>query len=537
MRLPTLLNYQLALQNPRSAFANVAELRTGTTLLNAQGMPSVASGGFAATFTVDSATGRRFAVRCFYKQGHGDRRLRERYDLVHSFIVANPQLRFLVDVLYQDDGIIVNGAPYPMVRMAWASGEMLGVWIEDWIEDTQRDPDAIEAVRAAISKSVAMLHQAGAAHGDLQHGNILVADDLSVTLIDYDGMYLSTFDGTGLQATEQGHRNYQHPGRGNRFDSGIDAFAAAVIDLSLHALRERPALWDKFGGTGENLIFTARDFVDPDNSPVFAELAEIPAVAEASKRLHRACRTDYEYVDAVLSEGMTTAPNSGGFALVTGQIVGGTERDRLLSLEGETVTVFGTVQFATLVTGRQGRDVALINLGNYVIGDFTIVAYDGIARKLFADYGNRDNWGNRRLRQLRNWQVAITGTVVIYDNKGTHVPQIELLRTGLLRNLTDQQIASLVSPPPMPPRRPPLSESSTRTTPTTRPPATKPSRNAPMAAKPTAPQRNPADQAARRQAQLSEMYKNHPATTTSSPPPPHRHAPRRSHRRGRRRPH
>ncbi|MEV0683395.1 hypothetical protein AB0I35_05935 [Nocardia sp. NPDC050378] len=447
MRLPSLLNYQSAVANPPIAFRNVDLLRTGEPVRNAQGMPSVASGGFAATFAIDSASKQRFAVRCFHKQGHDERRLRDRYEHIHRFVAGHPNLTFLIDAVYQADGVMVNGTGFPTVRMRWSTGEMLGVWVEDWIEGDQ-DPVAIEKVRVAIADAVVALRAAGAAHGDLQHGNILVGQDLSITLIDYDGMYIDTFAGTGLPAIEQGHRNYQHPGRGGRFDSGIDTFAAAVIDVSLRAMRHQPSLWDDFGGTGENLIFTARDFVDPENSPVFAALARISGVADAAARLQRACRTDYDYVEAVLAGTGAGAPTAGDFELALGQIVAGGERDELLRRAGETITVYGRIQFGIVNKGFEGRDVALINLGDYRRGDFTIVAHDDVAGQLFDKYGALSKHGKRLLPKLKGWQVAITGTVVTYMNKGVSVPQIELVRVGLLRNLTDQQIVALKSPPP-----------------------------------------------------------------------------------------
>ncbi|MFE3983329.1 hypothetical protein ACFXPR_02485 [Nocardia tengchongensis] len=511
------------MQNPRTAFQKVAVLRTGNTVLNAQGMPSVASGGFAATFKIETPDGQRFAVRCFHKQGHTDRRLAERYDHIHRFIAAHPRLKFLLDAAYHDDGIVVNGAGHPAVQMRWAEGEMLGVWVEDWIEDPTRSRAAIGTVRAGITLAITSLHRAGAAHGDLQHGNILVGDDLSITLIDYDGMYLSTFAATTLPAIEQGHRNYQHPGRGTRFDLGIDAFAAAVIDVSLLALQHQPSLWDDFGGTGENLIFTARDFVDPDNSPVFAALADIPAVADSAARLQRACRTDYDYIDAVLAGRTMTGPAVGRFALATGEIVHGLERQELLRRAGETVTVYGTVRFATVVKGADGRDVALINLGDFTKGDFTIVAYDEVARKLYADYGNMVPHNKRRMRQLHGWQVAITGTVVIYVNRGTHVPQIELARARLLRNLTADQIADLAAPPssaqhPTPPSAPQATDSKPTITPPAHPAVGQ------RFAKPPAPLPDRTAEQADRQARLSELYKNFPIAPPTAvvrqPPPP-----------------
>ncbi|MFD6453730.1 hypothetical protein ACFWF3_23390 [Nocardia sp. NPDC060220] len=511
MRLPSLLNYQSAVANPPIAFRHVDLLRTGEPVRNAQGMPSVASGGFAATFAIDSASNQRFAVRCFHKQGHDERRLRERYEHIYQFVVGHPNLTFLIDAVYQPDGIMVNGTGFPTVRMRWSTGEMLGVWVEDWIEGDQ-DPVAIETVRVAIADAVVALRAAGAAHGDLQHGNILVGRDRSITLIDYDGMFVDTFAGTGLPAIEQGHRNYQHPGRGGRFDSGIDTFAAAVIDVSLRALRHQPSLWDDFGGTGENLIFTARDFVDPENSPLFAALACISGVADAAAALKRACRTDYDYVETVLAGTGAGAPAAGGFELTLGQFVAGSERDELLNRAGETITVYGKIQFGIVNKGFQGRDVALINLGDYRRGDFTIVAHDSVARQLFDKYGSHSTHGKRLLPKLKDWQIAITGTVVTYVNKGVHVPQIELVRVGLLRNLTDQQIAALKSPPPAVAPAPP------RPTRAPKSAGAPPIPSSTRAAAVVPPTDRSAAQA-RRQAELSRLYES-PAMRVRPPAAP-----------------
>ncbi|MFD3744028.1 hypothetical protein [Nocardia sp. NPDC058633] len=511
MRLPSLLSYQGAVANPPIAFRNVDLLRTGEPVRNAQGMPSVASGGFAATFAIDSASKQRFAVRCFHKQGHDERRLRDRYEHIHRFVAGHPDLTFLIDAVYQADGVMVNGTGFPTVRMRWSTGEMLGVWVEDWIEGDQ-NPVAIEKVRVAIADAVAALRAAGAAHGDLQHGNILVGQDLSITLIDYDGMYIDTFAGTGLPAIEQGHRNYQHPGRGGRFDSGIDTFAAAVIDVSLRAMRYQPSLWDDFGGTGENLIFTARDFVDPENSPVFAALAGIGEVADAAARLQRACRTDYDYVEAVLAGTGAGAPTAGDFALALGQIVAGGERDELLRRAGETITVYGRIQFGIVNKGFEGRDVALLNLGDYRRGDFTIVAHDDVAGQLFDKYGEFSKYGKRLLSDLKGWQVAITGTVVTYVNKGVYVPQIELVRVGLLRNLTDQQIAALKSPPPAVAPALPRPARPTKTA------VVRPNSSSAQAATVVPPTDRSAAQT-RMQAELSRLYEN-PAMRARPPAAP-----------------
>jgi hypothetical protein len=84
----------------------------------------------------------------------------------------------------------------------------------------------------------------------------------------------------GFSACELGHRNYQHPKRSvDDFDLSIDNFSALVIYLSLISLAQSPGLWREFN-TGENLIFSYEDFLDPRKSRVFS----------AVKRLGGDCR-------------------------------------------------------------------------------------------------------------------------------------------------------------------------------------------------------------------------------------------------------
>src|SRR5438034_11486371 len=65
------------------------------------------------------------------------------------------------------------------------------------------------------------------AHGDLQHGNILVRGG-SIHLVDYDGMWVPALK--GRHATETGHRAYQHPERSEQdYGQEIDRFSVLVI--------------------------------------------------------------------------------------------------------------------------------------------------------------------------------------------------------------------------------------------------------------------------------------------------------------------
>ena len=88
---------------------------------------------------------------------------------------------------------------------------------------------------------LADLERLGWSHGDLQHGNILVARDDTIRLLDYDGMFVPALAGKGK--TEDGHRHYQHPERRNqKFGPSLDRFSGWAIALGVAAIAHEPAL-------------------------------------------------------------------------------------------------------------------------------------------------------------------------------------------------------------------------------------------------------------------------------------------------------
>ena len=152
--------------------------------------------------------------------------------------------------------------------MAWVQGQLLDRCVEGLLDK----PRELAALRERFRGLVKDIEKAKFAHGDLQHGNILV-DGKELLLIDYDGMWVPAL--LGRQATEIGHRAYQHPKRGiNDYGQWLDRFSALVIYLSLLALEVDRKLWDQYY-TGDNLIFTREDFNEPGKTPVWGDLASL----------------------------------------------------------------------------------------------------------------------------------------------------------------------------------------------------------------------------------------------------------------------
>jgi hypothetical protein len=433
MKLPALVDYQQAVQAPSVAFLDDA-LRRSQPRLNPLGTPAVSSGGFALTFDV-TVDGHRYAIRCFHKQSN---HRQERYARISEFI-RSARLDFLVAVDYLPDGIRVGEQVFPIVRMPWVKGSRLN----DWLDDHLAESDAVERVRRHIAEAVLVLRQHKVAHGDIQHGNILVTANESVRLIDYDGMYLPPLRHYGA-ADEQGNRNYQHPERNTQYDDSLDLFAAYVVDLSLAAIAHDPRLWKEFN-SGENLLFSSVDFANPQDSPVFRRLESMPALAEKIRRLRQACQSRFEVVPAVLT-GIATQPDTETPArrrdtasAATADIVRATDRATLIARQGDQVTVIGRIVATRTVQGRRGGTITFLNFGDYRLGDFTIVAWGRGSRDLAQIYG-------APAKLVDRW-VSVTGLLTIYQRTGTRIltPQIELQRARALRPLTAGQAATLLA--------------------------------------------------------------------------------------------
>ena len=90
--------------------------------------------------------------------------------------------------------------------MEWLSGEILGNYIAANISNAK----ALSNLANQIAEIYATLRSLNIAHGDLQHGNIIVSQG-RLYLIDYDGMFVPDLKGKGSH--EVGSPNYQHPNR------------------------------------------------------------------------------------------------------------------------------------------------------------------------------------------------------------------------------------------------------------------------------------------------------------------------------------
>jgi N-acetylneuraminic acid mutarotase/serine/threonine protein kinase len=235
------------------------------------GLPVPCSGNFADVYAVVTPQ-RKWAVKCFTREIPG---LRERYIEISKYLAQNP-LPFMVEFRFLDQGIRVRGQWYPVLKMHWVEGFTLNAFVRDSLDK----PATLDALGRIWRRMAERLREAGIAHGDLQHGNVLLVPDvaaqsLAVKLIDYDGMWVPALAGT--PSGEVGHPCYQHPQRAREgtYSPEVDRFPHLVIYTALRAVAVggRP-LWEKYDN-GDNLLFRQADLEAPNKSALFAELLKL----------------------------------------------------------------------------------------------------------------------------------------------------------------------------------------------------------------------------------------------------------------------
>ncbi|OJW23938.1 MAG: hypothetical protein BGO49_17285 [Planctomycetales bacterium 71-10] len=277
MAWPTPQEYNEAIQSPRICFSD-PELRLGTPALNSLGLPRPISGAFASVYRVDCQQ-RSWAVRCFLRE-YADQQ--QRYSAISRHL-RTAGLPCMVGFQFLEKGILVKGRWYPILKMEWVEGESLS----EYLHRNRNDRPALSALSLRWLGLIRSLRKHEIAHGDLQHGNILVSDG-DLKLIDYDAMFVPAL--MSLESHEVGHRNYQHPNRTSRdFGPDLDNFSAWVIATSISAQASAPELWGQLNAGDECLLFRREDFEKPEGSKALRALAatEHPGIVRIAAELRR----------------------------------------------------------------------------------------------------------------------------------------------------------------------------------------------------------------------------------------------------------
>ena len=267
MQYPLISEYVRAIQDASNNLDKLAHL---VPVLDDHGEPYRSSGAFAVVFKMkDEQTGKYYALKCFTEEQKGRaesyRQIADELEFVDS--------SYITSVKYLDKEIFVDSSceedEFPVLLMDWIDGETM----ENYIAENYQDNYAMAMLCYRFCKMAAWLRSQPFAHGDIKPDNIMVRPDGSLTLIDYDGMFVSAMK--GQKSPTIGTKDFSHPLRTvDDFDETIDDFALASIALSLKAISMNSKLLDTYGAS-DRLLFSESDYRTPSSSKAISALQDL----------------------------------------------------------------------------------------------------------------------------------------------------------------------------------------------------------------------------------------------------------------------
>ena len=273
MQYPLISEYLAAI---RDADDNLDKLSHLVPVLDKYGEPYRSSGAFAVVFKMkDEQTGKCYALKCFTEEQEGRaeayRQIAEELEFIDSPYITS--VKYLEKELFVDSNC--EDEEFPVLLMDWIEGETM----ETYIAANYTDTHAMSMLCYRFCKMAAWLRSQSFAHGDIKPDNIMVRPDGTLTLVDYDGMFVPAMK--GQKSPTVGTKDFSHPLRTiDDFDETIDDFALASIALSLKAISLNPYLLQTYGAS-DRLLFSAADYLDLSKSNAFAALQGLLADEEA----------------------------------------------------------------------------------------------------------------------------------------------------------------------------------------------------------------------------------------------------------------
>ena len=273
MQYPLISEYLAAI---REAKDNLDTLSHLVPVLDKYGEPYRSSGAFAVVFKMkDEQTGKCYALKCFTEEQEGRAeaylQIAEELEFVDSPYITS--VKYLEKELFVDSNC--EDEEFPVLLMDWIEGETM----ETYIAANYTDTHAMSMLCYRFCKMAVWLRSQSFAHGDIKPDNIMVRPDGTLTLVDYDGMFVPAMK--GQKSPTIGTKDFSHPLRTiDDFDETIDDFALASIALSLKAISLDPSLLQTYGAS-DRLLFSAADYLDLSKSNTFTALQNLLADEEA----------------------------------------------------------------------------------------------------------------------------------------------------------------------------------------------------------------------------------------------------------------
>lgn len=265
MPYPQLSEYVKSIRDASDNFDKLSDLRP---VMDKLGEPLRSVGGFAVVFKMqDKDTGKMYAIKCFHEE-QSERK--KSYEIISQTLRKNSS-PYLMEVNYLEkelfvDTMLSDETEYPVLQMDWIEGETM----ESYIASHHRDILAIKSIYERFCDLALWLRTKPFAHGDIKPDNIMIKNDGSLVLIDYDGMFVPDF--AGKKSPTTGTQAFSHPSRtADDFNKDIDDFALASISISLLAMSEDASLYQTYGAP-DRLLFSSSDYNDFPNSAIYKKL-------------------------------------------------------------------------------------------------------------------------------------------------------------------------------------------------------------------------------------------------------------------------
>ena len=296
MNYPLISEYIEAIKSAEDNFDELSYLRP---VLNDSGQPVMTSGNFAVVFKMkDERDGKLYAVKCFTKDQKGRS---ESYKLIADelgFVSSN----YLTPIKYLEKELFVdtnnsNGNEFPVLLMDWIDGKPL----DKYLRENLSSQFIIETLLDNFYHLSEWLTLQPFAHGDLKPDNILVREDGTLVLVDYDGMYVPAMK--GQMSHEIGSPDFCHPLRTDEFfDEHIDDFSILSILLSLSIVFVNNNSLAEYGAE-DRLLFSKKDYINIHRSVVFKNIPSIIEISTNYKSLfEQACvKLDFQLIKGLLT--------------------------------------------------------------------------------------------------------------------------------------------------------------------------------------------------------------------------------------------
>ena len=276
MNYPLISEYIESIKNSEDNFNVLSTLRP---VYDEAGEIVMSSGNFAVVFKMkDESSGKLYAVKCFLKEQEGRdiayQQITDELEYVSSNYLCS--IKYFQKELFVDS-TVSSDTEFPVLLMDWVEGVTLDKYVHQHISDKY----VLQLITYQFCKMAAWLMSQPFAHGDLKPDNILVTEDGTLVLVDYDGMYVPAMQ--GQKARELGSPDYRHPLRTEDcFNEHIDDFPLALIGMSLKAIALDTSLLQN-NARSDSLLLSESDFHNIGECLMMKSLCALLNDAEFSK--------------------------------------------------------------------------------------------------------------------------------------------------------------------------------------------------------------------------------------------------------------